>query len=190
MFKIIFILSLISFIKPACEDIKPNIFSDCVVDSDPLNYCCYAYSSVGKKCVRKSRAQWKSTDRITHLADNTQYILDCGVASTFTFNSTDVNYAIGIPKDLTNLNNANQGLPDVGMSCGPQRNNVTLDDCKTGSYPFNGCCLYEFGDKRSCFLLGKTYDGNLTYGKITVTCSSDWNRMYLVLLLLVLLIFI
>jgi hypothetical protein len=189
MFKIIFILSLISFIKP-CEDIKPNVFSDCVNRSNSLNYCCYAYSSIGKKCVTRSRAEWKSTDRITLLSDNTEYTLDCGVASTFTFNSTDANNALGIPSNITNLNSVNQGLPDVGMSCGPQRNNVTLDDCKTGSFPFNGCCLYEFGDKRSCFLLGRTFDGNVTYGQITVTCSSEWNRMYLVVLISVLLIFI
>jgi hypothetical protein len=191
MLKIIFILGLIAFVTPACENIIPSIFSDCVENSDPLNYCCYAYSPIGKKCMSRSRAEWKSTNTINLYADNTIYTLDCGVASTFNFNATDVNYALGIPANITSLNSVNQGLPEVGMSCGPKKgSSLTFDDCHSGSYPFNNCCLYEFNGNKMCFLLGKTYNGNLTYGNIKVACSSEWNRVYLIMLLSIFLLFI
>jgi hypothetical protein len=192
MLKIIFLLGLVAFVSPACESITPSVFTDCVVKSDSLNYCCYAYSPIGKKCISRSRAEWKSTDRITLSEYNTEYILDCGIASTYKFNATDVNYAMGIPANMTSLTASNQGLPEVGKSCGSNKkgNDLTLKDCHAGSYPFNDCCLYEFDNNRMCFSLGKTYNGNLTYGKVKVTCSSEWNKVHLIMFLSILLIFI
>jgi hypothetical protein len=191
MFKIIFIIALIAYVRSDCNSIVPNIFSDCVESSDVLNYCCYAYSPIGKKCISKSRSAWKTTNSIILLADNTQYILDCGVASTFQFNSTDTYNTLGIPNNVVSLNSANQGLPDVGLNCGSnQGQNSTLNDCIAGSHPFNDCCLYEFNGSSMCFLLGKTYNGTLSYGNIKVTCSSEWIRVYGFILLSLLLIFI
>ena len=86
-----------------------------------------------------------------------------------------------------------------GTLCGDIVNPVSYKDCSIYSKSDNSCCFYKYMYKNpddddwqtetNCVWLGTGDIGEMSYNKLTIICNSEYMRMNLILIILMLIIF-
>lgn len=159
---IVIIFLLLSFfgtiINEGCEDIQNPNRNDCFSFSTPDQYCCFDGTS-----------QCKLVDK-DKLKDYYQY--DCSI--------TDSNYG----KYEFGQYHPNQILKLDFISCGTYKPEKS-EDCTEYSEINNSCCLFQRGNEKSCYFIGRESKQSGNYDGISINCYSSNLVLKFYLLLLI-----
>jgi hypothetical protein len=176
---ILTILASIAVIKSqnACTSIKPNQPSDCLIQTDTNNYCCYRTDDLqtSKSCVYISKSAYTPSQ---YFLNGVGYNQDCGVSAQGRPVNTGVTfYNTTLPANATSL-----VLPY--QTCGIS-NPVYSADCTNYSVLGNSCCYFQKGLATGCYWLGQRFVGNATVADYAITCSAYFMSFKFVLLFFV-----
>lgn len=176
---ILTILASISLIKSQnpCASTKPDQPSDCLVQSDSSNYCCYVTNDLqtAKSCVYMAKSAYTPSQ---YFLNGVGYNQDCGLSAQGRPVNTGVTfYNTTLPSKPTSLI-----LPY--QTCGIS-NPVVSTDCSNYSILGNSCCYFQKGLATGCYWLGQRFVGNATVADYAISCSANFMSLKFVLLFFV-----
>lgn len=140
--------------------------TDCLKKSVNGTFCCFLKpledSSKESICYPYKVTEFSGGLHINH--NSITYEINCGLGSTFM-------------DSFWNLTVEDRYI------CGVENPNGEKD-CFAGSTTSNSCCYYEGYGLKSCYWLGKKYQAKVTRKGYTFSCSSQYNKISKILMLI------
>ena len=185
------ILTILAFISAvaaqnndACTGTKPNINTDCHVNSNSNSYCCYRVddTQTSKTCASIKKSAYTSSQ---FSLNGVTYNQDCGLAAQGRPVDTGVTFK-NQTSTSTNVNSLKLPFNACGVS-----NPILSGECTDYSIFGNSCCFFQKGLSSGCYWLGQRFVGNQTTSEFSITCAATFlNFKFAFLFLIFAMIFI